>query len=146
MSQAPPSVSGSSEATDSTDATTIMMSIMSREVALGRSTTGAVGNHSGYNPNRDASSGWRRSRSNDRGDDHSRDRERNRQQIEDAKAKRALSKSPNHRLDQGDDGKRREHSRSRSRERRPASSERAVSDEDKEKEQRHVNSESDRSL
>ena len=42
MSQAPPSVSGSSEATDSTDATTIMMAIMSREVALGRSTIGGV--------------------------------------------------------------------------------------------------------
>ena len=88
------------------------------------------------NPNRDTSSGWRRSRSNDRGDDHSRDRERKRPQSGDDKASRALSKSPNRQQDQSDDGKRRDHSRSRSREQRPPSSERTVNEEDKEEEER----------
>ena len=88
------------------------------------------------NPNRDASSGWRRSRSNDRGDDHSRDSERKRPQSGDDKETRTLSKSPNRQLDQSDDGKRRDHSRSRSRERRPPSSERPANEEDQEEEER----------
>ena len=88
------------------------------------------------NPNRDARSGWRRSRSNARGDDHSRDSERKRPLSGDDKETRTLSKSPNRQLDQSDDGKRRDHSRSRSRERRPPSSERPANEEDKEEEER----------